>query len=352
MTTPGFHRLRIASLRHDTADSVVLGFAVPAELRAAFRFTPGQFVTLRAMIDGRACRRSYSICSDPEAAEVQVGIRHLPGGRFSGFAATALKVGDTLEVMPPDGRFGLAPEPGARRNLLFCAAGAGITPSLSILRATLARESGRCTLLYANRTRAAIMFREEIDALKDRYLDRFALVHLLSRETVEGALAGRLDGPTLARLCAGPAAGPVDHAFLCGPEGFAAALAPALAALGGQLHQERFVPAEDAAARTAAAPAETDAPAAWAEVTYQGVRTRIPLAAGENIIAAGERAGLELPHACRGGMCCTCRAMLTAGKVSMATNYSLEPWEIAAGYVLTCQASAASAELAVDYDRM
>lgn len=345
-----FHRLRITSLRRDTPDSVVLGFAVPEALRAAYRFTPGQFVTLRAEIGGVSCRRPYSICSDPEAAELRVGIRLVPGGRFSSWANAVPAVGDALEVMTPDGRFGLAPEPGARRSLLFCAAGAGITPILSILRATLAREAGRCVLIYANRARAAIMFRDEIDALKDRYLDRLALVHLLSRETVEGALAGRLDAPTLARLRAGLGATTVAHAFLCGPEGFAEALAPALAD-AGRLHREVFTPAPDAA--PAAAPVAADAPpAAWAEVTYQGVRSRIPLAAGENIVAAGERAGLDLPHACRGGMCCTCRAMLTAGQVTMATNYSLEPWELAAGYVLTCQASAVSAEVAVDYDRM
>ena len=358
MTAPRFHSLRIASLHHDTADSVVLGFVVPDALRPAYRFTPGQFLTLRATIDGAELRRPYSLCSDPDDPEPRVGIRHLPGGRFSGFANQMLRVGDRLDVMTPDGRFGLPPEPGARRTLLFCAAGSGITPILSILRATLAREAGRAILLYANRTRASIMFRAEIEALKDRYLDRLAVAHFLSREIQDGSALARLDPPALRRLLTATAPGGVDHAFLCGPPALTDALADALTdaladvAVAGRVHRERFTPAEDAAAPLIAPAPAPGTAAAHATVTFDGVRTRIPLGAKDTILGAGLRAGLNLPYACRGGMCCTCRARLTEGEVAMDANYSLEPWEMAAGYVLTCQARARTAELAVDYDQM
>jgi len=361
MAPPRFHTLPIATLHRETADSTVLGFAVPAGLRAAYAFTPGQFLTLRTATETGEVRRPYSICSDPAELDtdgvLRVGIRHLPGGRFSGLVASRFAPGEHLDVMTPDGRFGIAAAPGSRRTLLFCAAGSGITPILSILRAALTREAGRCVLFYANRARATIMFRAEIEALKDRYLDRFAVVHLLSRERQEtGALAGRLDPPTLARLLRGAAPGGVDRAFLCGPAAMTDALAPVLAASGlaeAAIHRERFVAAEDAAPAPPP-PAETAqaTSVARAAVIFAGLRSEFPIGPDETIIAAGQRAGLDLPYACRGGMCCTCRARLTEGAVTMAVNYGLEPWEVAAGYVLTCQSRPRTPFVALDYDQV
>ena len=369
MAPPRFHALAIATLHRETADSTVLGFAVPAALRAAYMFTPGQFLTLRIITESGELRRPYSICSDPAELDtdgvLRVGIRHLPGGRFSGLVASRLAAGGRLDVMTPDGRFGIAAAPGSHRTLLFCAAGSGITPILSILRATLTREAGRCVLFYANRARATIMFRAEIEALKDRYLDRLAVVHLLSRERQEtGALAGRLDPPTLARLLAGAAPLGVDRAFLCGPAAMTDALAPVLAASGlaeAAIHRERFVAAEAAPENTAEDTALGPAPSAEAAqaaslaraaVIFAGLRSEFPVGPDETIIAAGQRAGLDLPYACRGGMCCTCRARLTEGAVTMAVNYGLEPWEVAAGYVLTCQSRPRTPFVALDYDQV
>ena len=352
-----FHRLRIAAVRRDTADSVCVGFDVPAALREAYRFTPGQFLTLRTRIDGAELRRPYSICSVPDAPMLQVGIKHQPGGRFSGWAATGLRAGDALDVMTPDGRFGIPIEPGSDRTLLAIAAGSGITPVLSILGSALAAERGRCVLWYGNRTRADIMFRSEIEDLKDRYLDRFVVVHLLSRERQDlAAFGGRLDPPAVHRLLHSLAPARPSHAFLCGPPGLLEALPPMLARHGlpdTHIHTERFTPAEDApAAPVALPPAATEIPAAIATVTFDGVQTTFPIVREETVLAAGLRAGLALPYACRGGMCCTCRARLLEGQVHMTANYSLEPWETAAGYVLTCQAHPLTARLALDYDQV
>jgi ring-1,2-phenylacetyl-CoA epoxidase subunit PaaE len=353
-----FHPLGIADLHRETADSVSVGFAVPEALRDAFRFTPGQFLTLRTTIDGVELRRPYSICSAPGAALLRVGIKRQPGGRFSTWANERLRVGDVLDVMTPDGRFGVVPAPGSDRVLLACAAGSGITPILSILTAVLASERGRCVLLYGNRDRAGIMFRREIEDLKDRYLDRLSVVHVLSREHEgAGARAGRLDPAMLRRLL--PAVAPVGtlaHAFLCGPPGMLAALAPLLATEGlapSRLHLERFTPAEDAPLPPAApGPAAAVIASAHAVVTFEGVRSAFPVAADETVIAAGLRAGLALPYACRGGMCCTCRARLLEGEVAMAANYGLEPWETAAGYVLTCQSRPLTPRVVLDYDQV
>ena len=354
---PRFHPIRIAALHRDTADSLCLSFAVPEALRAAYRFTPGQFLTLRATIAGTELRRPYSICSGLDETHLRVAIKHQPGGRFSGWAQTGLQVGDTLDVMTPDGRFGVPIEPGATRTLIACAAGSGITPVLSILASALARESGRCVLLYGNRTRADIMFRTEIEDLKDRYLDRFAVVHLLSRERRDlAAPGGRLDAPTVRQLlrAIAPPKPQETHAFLCGPPGMLAALPPVLLDYGlppERIRTERFTPAEDA--RPAPPPPSlADAPTALARVTFEGVRSEFPIRPDETVIEAGLRAGLALPYACRGGMCCTCRARLLEGEVDMTANYGLEPWETAAGYVLTCQSHPRTPAVVLDYDQV
>ena len=351
MTRPRFHPLRIAALRHDTADAVVLTFDVPDALRQAYRFIPGQFLTLRADIDGHDIRRSYSICSAPHEA-LRVGIKRVEGGAFSTWANTALKSGDTLQVMTPDGRFGLVPDPRAARNLAAFVAGSGITPVLSLMKSLLTAEpNSRFFLFCGNRSTDSIMFRSEIEDLKDRFLARLSVFHVLSREEQDiPVLNGHLDADKLRALQ--PMLPKIDHAFVCGPQPMIEGLPPVLIAFGiPHVHVERFTPSADGRAKPAPVPTNAK-PAAIATIVHEGARVDVPVAAGESIIDAAIRAGRNLPFSCRGGMCCTCRAKVLEGRVEMAVNYSLEPWEIAAGFVLTCQARPLTERVVVDYDQV
>jgi ring-1,2-phenylacetyl-CoA epoxidase subunit PaaE len=356
-----FHALTVREVRRETPDAVSVALAVPPELREAFRFTPGQYLTLRRVFDGEEVRRSYSVCAGLDDGELRVGIKQAPGGRFSTWIADALKPGDTLEAMPPEGRFGLVPDPAAApRTVLGIACGSGVTPILSIARSLLAREPrSRVVLLYGNRRAADIMFREALEDLKDRHLARLTVVHVLSREKHElAALHGRLDRKRIAALLPGLVRpGEIGAAFLCGPAGMAEAATEALVSLGvapERVHVERFTLAGAVAAPAAPRPAaEAPAgapPAAVLEVLAEGVTRTVPMLPGETVLEAGLRAGLDLPWSCRGGMCCTCRAKVTEGEVAMDVNYSLQPWETEAGFVLTCQSRPKTPTVAVDYD--
>jgi ring-1,2-phenylacetyl-CoA epoxidase subunit PaaE len=352
MSRPSFHPLRIAALRHDTADAVVLTFDVPAALKDAYRFTPGQYLTLRAEIDGQDIRRSYSICSAPDETGLRVGIKRADGGAFSTWANTTLKAGDTLQVMTPDGRFGLMPDPAAARCFAAFVAGSGITPVLSLMKALLAEEPGsRFFLFYGNRATDSIVFRSEIEDLKDRFLARLSVFHVLSREEQDiPVLNGHLDADKLRALRA--MLPRIDHAFVCGPQPMIEGLPSVLAEFGiPHVHVERFTPSADGRPRLMPA-APNAKPQAIATIVHEGARVDVPVAAGEAIIDAAIRAGRNLPFSCKGGMCCTCRAKVLEGKVEMAVNYSLEPWEIAAGFVLTCQARPLTERVVIDYDQV
>lgn len=354
MARPRFHRLRIADLRRETAECVSLAFAVPDRLREAYRFAPGQYLTLRATLDGEDLRRSYSICSGLDDGELRVAIKRLPGGAFSTWANESLGVGNMMEVMTPDGRFGVPIERGSQRTLVAFAAGSGITPVLSILKTVLVRERGQFMLFYGNRTSGGIIFRTELEDLKDQFMSRLSVWHVLSRERQDiPILNGRLDPDKLrALICWVISVNDIAHAFVCGPQPMIEGLAPALLDLGltrEQVHVERFTPGEGGRPAPIRQTSEV-APTAEATVVFEGIRSTFPVAAGEAIIDAGMRAGLDLPYSCKGGMCCTCRARLIEGQVEMATNYSLEPWEIDAGYVLTCQSRPLSPRVVIDYD--
>jgi ring-1,2-phenylacetyl-CoA epoxidase subunit PaaE len=355
---PRFHKLRIADLRQETRDAISLAFEIPTDLRAAFTYRPGQYLTLRAMPAGVELRRSYSICSGLDDGELRIAIKRVPGGSFSPWAHTELSRGDVVEVMPPEGRFGAPIEPSAARTHVAFAAGSGITPMLSILRTVLAREVGPFVLFYGNRSSADVMFRETLEDLKDRHLGRLSVFHVLSREQQDvKALNGRLDADK-ARLLLPRIVPPglIDHAYICGPGGMIETLSGALSELGvppGRIHVERFSPDGRIAPppRPTASPAETT-PHAIATVIADGKRNDVPVAADEAVLEAALRAGLDLPWSCRGGMCSTCRARLLEGTVQMRQNYALEPWELEAGYVLTCQAVPTSARVVVDYDHV
>jgi ring-1,2-phenylacetyl-CoA epoxidase subunit PaaE len=356
---PRFHRLTIADIRKETHEAVSLAFAPPPELAEAYRYEPGQYLTLRATIDGEDLRRSYSICSGPDDGELRVAVKRIDGGAFSSWANAALKPGDEIDVMTPTGRFGLLNHPGDGRVHVGFAAGSGVTPILSILKGVLSREpNSRFFLFYGNRSTADMLFREELEALKDRFLNRLSLFHVLSREEQDLlALNGRLDGQKVRLLLRSlvPAA-MIDHAFLCGPAAMSAEIEATLKELGlrdDQIHVERFVSAHDGKPRPApVTAAQMAAPAHRAALIVDGKRRDVPMAEGEAILDAALRAGVDLPYACKGGMCSTCRAKLVEGTAEMAVNYSLEPWELNAGFILTCQAHATSPRLVVDYDQV
>ena len=359
--TPHFHRLAIADIRRETADSVSIAFAIPAALRDAYRFQHGQNVTLRMTLDGEEVRRCYSICSGLDEGELRIAVKKQEGGVFSGFANDTIAPGDAIEVMTPSGNFTTALDAAAARVYLGIAAGSGITPLLSIITTVLAREPmSRFFLLYGNRTTQSIMFREALEQLKDRFLDRLSVTHVLSREAQDvAALSGRIDAAKIALFLRGivPAAS-IDHAFICGPAALLDAAERTLAALGvppERVHVERFT--IDGAPAPRRPPPRADAAlapraVAAAEALIDGIRHRFPVGADQSIIEAAEAAGLELPYSCRGGMCCTCRARLVEGKVAMEVNYSLERWELEAGYVLTCQSRPTTPKVVLDYDQM
>ncbi len=361
MAAPHFHSLPISRVAPDAAGSVAITFAVPDELRTIFDFSPGQFLTLRATVDGSDVRRSYSICSPKrryaQSGEIDVGIKPVEGGAFSPWATASLKAGDSLDVMPPEGRF--TPRmPGARHRAGF-AAGSGITPLLSIIASTLASEPGsRFTLVYSNQRANTIMFNEALQDLKDQYPARLTLVHLLSRQPQEMALLnGRLDDAKVAELLATvlpPAT--IDEAFICGPEGMIESTERALLAAGVDaacIHAERFFSAgTTAAVRKAAAPAGTErgTGAVALDVVMDGKTHHFSMGSADSVLDAALDGGLDLPYSCKGGVCCTCRARVLEGKVHMEKNFTLESWEIDKGFVLTCQAKPLTARVVVSYD--
>ncbi len=354
MPRPRFHPLRIADIRAETPDCLSVAFTVPVPLRAAYSFSPGQYLTFRTVLDGEELRRSYSICSGLDDNELRVAIRLLENGAFSHWVHHHLRPGDALDVMTPDGRFGVPIEPGATRLMVGFAAGSGITPVMSILKTVLSRESGQFLLFYGNRTVGSIIFREALEDLKDRYLSRLSVFHVLSREQQDiPALNGRLDAGRVAALMQTMVPRPIAHAFVCGPQPMIEGLEKVLLDAGlsrGQVHVERFTPGLGGRSPDPMAKVAALAAAAEATVVFEGTRTSFPVASGEAIIDAGLRAGLNLPYSCKGGMCCTCRARLLEGRVEMAVNYSLEPWETEAGYVLTCQSHPVTPRVVIDYD--
>ncbi len=356
---PAFHRLTVEQVRRETPDSISVRFEVPEHLCDAYAFTPGQYLTLRATIDGQDLRRSYSICCVPDDGYLRVGIRRVDGGRFSTWANESLAAGDEIDVMTPDGRFTVDIDPNGAREVLAIAAGSGITPVLSIVRAVLEGERGsEVTLVYGNRETASIMFREEIEDLKDRFVERFRLIHMLSRQAQDVDLFnGRVDRGSLMALAGVELIDPAnaDDIFLCGPGQMiedAQDFCQSMGAAAQAIHIERFTPAEDA---QPAQPSQSTVEAAKAgvsvSVVLDGLRKQFVLDDPKlTVLKAAEQAGLDLPFSCAGGMCATCRCRLVEGKVEMAVNYALQPWELEAGFVLACQSRPTTDRLVLDFD--
>lgn len=358
-----FHPLKVAEVARETDEAVSIRFAVPDDLAETFRFAPGQYLTLRTAIDGAEVRRTYSICAGLADGELRVAVKKVPDGLFSRFANDELAPGDVIEVMPPDGRFTSPIAAGQKKRYLLIAAGSGITPILSIAKSVLSEEpESEVALIYGNRTVSAIMFKEALDALKDRYPERFSLIHILSRQPQDVPLFnGRIDREkceTLFERLIDP--GAQDEIFLCGPHRMTRTIQEVLAERGvpeARVHVELFQTdgeAEIAAARRARAEAMGADAAAARRVTviYDGVDTSFELATdGDSVLDAALARRGDMPFSCKGGMCCTCRAKVVSGEVSMDVNYALTQEEAAAGFVLTCQSHPITPEVVIDYDQ-
>ncbi len=362
VVVPSRHNLTIAEIRREAPDAVAIRFAVPEALQADYRHTAGQYLTLCRTFDGEELRRCYSISSRPGAPGPWIGVREEPGGRFSGWLNRDARPGDTVDVMTPDGRFTFEPQPeGAGREILCIAAGSGITPVLAILDTLLDQEpQSSATLIYANRDVAHIMFRETLQDLKDRHIDRLRVFHLLSREPSDvDLLAGRLDAGKCDLFFGPDGIAPAPgfaRAYLCGPEAMTDLVALRLGVHGmaaPEIRRELFLNADSPpSARTGAHPPQPVPEGA--EITLvmdQRRRTFVFDASQPSILDAARAAGADVPYACKAGVCATCRAHLTEGEVHMARNHALDPDELERGFILTCQARPISAKVTVDYDR-
>jgi ring-1,2-phenylacetyl-CoA epoxidase subunit PaaE len=351
---PRFHRLRIASVRPETADAVCVEFEVPEELAPAYRFVQGQHLTLRTSVEGAEMRRSYSICSGVHDGRLRIAIKRIAGGLFSNYAHKAFKAGDVIDVLTPDGRFHTELIASNRKHYVAFAAGSGITPIISLISTTLKCEPhSRFTLLYGNRRQSSVLFQEELQDLKDKYLSRFVLYHFFSREAQDIELFhGRLGADKVKAFTESliPVSS-IDEAFVCGPGGMIDEVYGALTAAGmppEHVHVERFgVPEADSHHRAEA----DDAPHALVSVISDGVQRDVEFRREhQSILDAALAAGIDLPFACKGGVCTTCRAKLLAGRVRMDKNYGLDRRDLDAGYVITCQAHPLTDQVTISYD--
>ncbi|WP_132051694.1 1,2-phenylacetyl-CoA epoxidase subunit PaaE [Pseudocnuella soli] len=354
-----FHPLKVASVRRETDECVSIVFHVPDDLQPTFRFAPGQSLTIRTTLHGQELRRNYSICSSPLDGELRIAVKKVAGGVFSTWANEALKAGDVVEVMPPIGKFGAAISAGGAKNYVAFAAGSGITPILSLIKTALHTDPhSTFTLVYGNRNRGSIIFKEELEALKDKFLHRFRVYHILSREQVETPLnSGRIDREKteflLDKLIDPKTA---SAFFLCGPEELIFTVRDVLQERGvaaANIHFELFtIPGQTqkSAIRNPQSESPTG-PHATVQVTVDGHSFQFGLAKeGESILDAALQQGADLPYACKGGVCCTCKARLLEGAVHMDAAWGLEPDEIAAGFILTCQSHPTTDSVVVDFD--
>ena len=359
-----FHDLTVARVTPEAAGAVAITLAVPADLRAQFDFQPGQFLTVRADIGGADVRRSYSISSarsQLQRGELELGIRPVEGGVFSNWAATQLKAGDTLRVMPPDGRFTVQKQRAIHR--VGFAAGSGITPILSILASTLEEQpESKFTLVYGNRRMDSVMFNEALQDLKDRYPSRLTLIHILSRQAQEvPLLEGRIDGDKVrAIIDAFLPVGSMDEVFICGPEAMIEETEKTLLSAGvkaDRIRTERFtsptleaLSPEQKAKAVLGHKATRDSGEVQLTVVLDGKPYEMPMNRDEKILDIALAMGLDLPYSCKGGVCCTCRCKVTAGTTVMDKNFTLEKPEVDAGFVLSCQARPTSDKVVVSFD--
>jgi ring-1,2-phenylacetyl-CoA epoxidase subunit PaaE len=357
-----FHPLRIKDVRQETPDCVSVLFEMPDSLQNDFRFSQGQSLTMRMQLNGEEVRRTYSICSCPLDNEWRVAIKKVDGGLFSTFANEQLKKGDTLEVMPPVGSFYTTLIPANTKKYLAIAAGSGITPVLSLIKTTLATEpASSFTLIYGNRSRNSIIFFEELEGLKNKYMERFNLVHVLSRERTDSPLnSGRIDPDKLNELDKLVRYKFFDEFFICGPEQMIFCVKDFLEKAGidkKKIHFELFTtPGQKSqstvSSRHSAVNSQQSGPKSSIEIKLDGRSFAFDLSLNSHtsILDAALQQGVDLPFACKGGVCCTCKARLLEGKVSMDVHWGLEEEELEQGYILTCQSHPETDKVVVDFD--
>ena len=350
-TRTGFHALTVADVQELTDDAVAVTFEVPERLRDLFDFAAGQSLTLRRVIDGVEHRRTYSICS-PTGSPPRIGVREIPGGLFSSWLVHQVRPGDTIEVQPPSGSFRADPAAGGRH--LCIAAGSGITPMLSIAASVLANPDAHVTMLYGNRTTTSVMFAEDLSDLKDAHHRQFDLMHVLSREPRDVELfSGRLDADRLRQLLTVlvPVAD-MDHVWLCGPFGMLSDAREVLAELGvpaEKVHFELFY-VDEPPPQLHHPDRVVEGATSQVTVTLDGRTTTTPMPLDQTILDSAQEVRSDLPFACKGGVCGTCRAKVCDGEVDMVRNYALEADEVARSFVLTCQTFPVSPEVTVDFD--
>lgn len=355
-----FHPLRIKEIRQETNDCISLVFDIPDQLSKNFQFKQGQSLTMRTTLNNEEVRRTYSLCSSPLDKEWRVAIKKVDGGVFSNYAHDQLKKGDTLEVMPPVGSFYTELNADHSKHYLAFAAGSGITPVLSLIKTTLATEPGSSfTLVYGNQNRASIIFFEELEALKNKYIDRFNLIYLLSRERTDSGLNyGRIDKDKLVDLSRLLHYSQYDEYFICGPEQMIFTTRDFLQSLAidkKKIHFELFTtPGQSSSTQPSTATKEKDksGPVSTVQIKLDGrsFDYDLPLDSGTTILESALQQGVDLPYACKGGVCCTCKAKLLEGKVDMDVHWGLEDEEIEQGYILTCQSHPTTSSVIVDFD--
>ena len=354
-----FHKLAIKEVNKETSDCVSVLFDVPENLKKEFRFKQGQSLTVRTTINGEEVRRTYSICSTPVENKWRVAIKKVDGGLFSSFANDQLKKGDVLEVMPPVGKFYVELNPANKKNYLAIAAGSGITPILSIIKTTLHTEpKSNFTLVYGNRSRSSIIFFEELEGLKNKYLQRFNFINILSRERTDASINfGRIDKEKLNDLSKLVDYSLIDETFICGPEEMIFTTKEFLEAKGidkKKIHFELFTSPgqKQQVPGTRHTPTDDKGPKSKITIKLDGrsFDFDLSLTSDTTILDAALKQGADLPYACKGGMCCTCKAKLLEGEVAMDVHWGLEEEEVEQGYILTCQSHPKTEKVVVDFD--
>ena len=351
-----YFNLLVKSKEQETADCISLTLEVPPELTEQFQFQQGQHLALKKIIDGESTSRSYSICSSPLEGNLKVAIKKVPNGKFSTYAVEELYPGDNIEVMPPAGHFNTALDAKNEKHYLSVTAGSGITPIISIIKATLATEpKSSFTLLYGNRDTESIIFQEELEGIKNRYLNRFSIHHFFTREKMANKLfSGRINGEKLKELQNLIDYTSIDDFFICGPEEMMAEAVHTFEAMGinkEKIHLELFTSPVGKLGQSR--PERSESPMtvdSTVAVIMDGIKYEFPVKSDVSILEMANKKGADLPFSCKGGVCSTCKAKIVEGEVEMETNYALEPEEIKAGYVLTCQARPLSEKVVITFD--
>lgn len=355
--TPRFHTLEIKDVRKETSDSVSIAFEIPNELKKDYRYLPGQYLTLKTIIDSEEVRRSYSLCSAPFENEWRIAIKQVENGKFSTFANHSLKIGDTIDVMTPNGNFALKSEENNQKSYALFAAGSGVTPILSIAKEILKIENkSNITFFYGNKGFNDVIFREELEELKNKFLTRFSLVHIFSRESLGNKLQkGRINKEKTSVLYdVFLKNSKIDEAFICGPEQMIVDVKEALIEKGidsKKIHFELFSTSSAKVNNSTENEASLPSFDSKVEVILDDDSFEFNLDSnGLTILDAAQKAGGDLPYACKGGVCCTCKAKVLEGSVRMVVNYALTPEEVEAGYILTCQSHPTSEKVVVSFD--